>query len=234
MNQDIDTTKMDESETRIISLQEDVLNCVRCPRLATYIRNVAKTRTRRFINETYHGRPLPGFGDVHARLLIVGLAPAAHGGNRTGRMFTGDSSADWLARVMYKYKLASIPTSIDKSDGLTLRNAYVTAAARCAPPQNKPTATELRNCLPFLQRELDILYNVRLILCLGQIGYRATCQALNVKPAKFGHNTLHKYDGTKISILTSYHPSRQNTQTGRLTWEAWDEVFARALSIIDV
>lgn len=217
----------------MISLHQEILDCVKCPRLAQYIREVAATRTRRFINEPYHGRPLPGFGDVDAKLLIVGLAPAAHGGNRTGRMFTGDSSADWLARVMYKYKFASITTSTDKSDGLFLRNAYVTAAARCAPPQNKPTTTELRNCLPFLQREMAILHNVRLILCLGQIGYKAACQALNVKPAKFGHNLLHKYDGVDIRILTSYHPSRQNTQTGRLTWDAWDAVFARALSIVD-
>lgn len=223
---------MNEPKTEMISLHQEILDCVKCPRLAQYIREVAAIRTRRFINESYHGRPLPGFGDVNAKLLIVGLAPAAHGGNRTGRMFTGDSSADWLARIMYKYKFASIMTSTDKSDGLLLRNAYVTAAARCAPPQNKPTVTELRNCLPFLQREMAILRNVQLILCLGQIGYRATCQALNVKPAKFGHNLLHEYDGTNIRVLTSYHPSRQNTQTGRLTWEAWDAVFARALSII--
>ncbi|MXX20215.1 MAG: uracil-DNA glycosylase [Cenarchaeum sp. SB0661_bin_35] len=224
---------MNEPEKEMASLHQEILDCMKCPRLAQYIREVAATRTRRFINESYHGRPLPGFGDIHAKLLIVGLAPAAHGGNRTGRMFTGDSSANWLTRIMYEYKFASITTSTNKSDGLLLRNVYVTAAARCAPPQNKPTTAELRNCLPFLKHEMAILSNVRLILCLGQIGYKAACQALRVKPTKFGHNILYEYDSTDIRVLTSYHPSRQNTQTGRLTWEAWDAVFAHALRIIN-
>ena len=227
-----DNSMSQHQNREIKSLNDDILNCTRCPRLAEYIRTVAKNRTKRFKTEKYHGKPLPGFGDVRARLLVVGLAPAAHGGNRTGRMFTGDSSADWLARAMFDHKFASIPTSMHASDGLILNDAYVTAAARCAPPQNKPTTTELRNCLPFLQSELNILNNVRLVLCLGQIAYKSACWALNIKMNKFGHNKLYRYNDINMNVLTSYHPSRQNTQTGRLTWERWNDIFVRARKLI--
>ena len=214
------------------SLNREILGCAACPRLSAYIRGVAATRTRRFMDCEYHGKPLPGFGDINARLLVVGLAPAAHGGNRTGRMFTGDSSASWLSRAMHEHGFASIPTSVSADDGLALCDAFVTAAARCAPPQNKPTAAELDRCLPFLRRELAILNGVEIILCLGGIAYRAACKALGVRAARFGHNLLYRYDGTDILVLTSYHPSRQNTQTGRLSWEQWDAVFARARSLL--
>ena len=159
-------------------------------------------------------------------MLIVGLAPAAHGGNRTGRMFTGDSSGDWLAKVMFKHGFASIPTSQSKNDGLVLKNAYITAAVRCAPPQNKPTKEEMENCFGFLEKEKEILKNVKTVLCLGKIAYDATCKLFEAKPEKFGHNKLFKYDS--IQILTSYHPSKQNTQTGRLTWSQWSAVFSKA------
>lgn len=210
----------------ITTLNKKIENCAKCPRLAEYIREVAKNKVRRFADHDYYGKPLSGFGDVNARLLIVGLAPAAHGGNRTGRMFTGDSSGDWLAKVMYRYGFASIPTSQSPDDGLLLRNAYITAAVRCAPPQNKPTKEEMNTCFDYLQQEFDILKNVTMILCLGKIAYDATCKLIKVKPQKFGHNRLFEFDS--IKVLTSYHPSKQNTQTGRLTWKDWSAVFQKA------
>ena len=191
-----------------------------------YIREVAKNKVKRFADESYYGKPLSGFGDVNAKLLIVGLAPAAHGGNRTGRMFTGDSSGDWLAKVMHKNGFASIPSSQSLDDGLALNNAYITAAVRCAPPQNKPTREEMANCFDYLIQEYQILTKIKVILCLGKIAYEAACKLLEVKPQKFGHNKLFEYDS--IKILTSYHPSKQNTQTGRLTWKDWSAVFQRA------
>ena len=191
-----------------------------------YIREVAKNKVKRFADESYYGKPLSGFGDVNAKLLIVGLAPAAHGGNRTGRMFTGDSSGDWLAKVMHKNGFASIPSSQSLDDGLALNNAYITAAVRCAPPQNKPTREEMANCFDYLRQEYQILTKITVILCLGKIAYEAACKLLEVKPQKFGHTKLFEYDS--IKILTSYHPSKQNTQTGRLTWKDWSAVFQRA------
>ena len=210
----------------ISSVNKKITSCKKCPRLAVYIREIAKNKVRRFKDEKYYGKPLTGFGDVNARLLIVGLAPAAHGGNRTGRMFTGDSSGDWVAKVLHKYGFASIPTSQAKDDGLTLKNAYITAAVRCAPPQNKPTKEEMNACFGYLEQERDILKNVTIVLCLGKIAYDAACKLFEVKPEKFGHNKLFSYD--KIKILTSYHPSKQNTQTGRLSWSQWSAVFAKA------
>ena len=208
------------------SVNKKITSCKKCPRLAVYIREIAKNKVRRFKDEKYYGKPLTGFGDVNARLLIVGLAPAAHGGNRTGRMFTGDSSGDWVAKVLHKHGFASIPTSQTKDDGLTLKNAYITAAVRCAPPQNKPTKEEMNACFGFLEQEKDILKNVTIVLCLGKIAYDTACKLFEVKPEKFGHNKLFSYD--KINILTSYHPSKQNTQTGRLSWSQWSAVFAKA------
>lgn len=213
----------------IQSLNKKITNCKKCPRLSIYIRDVAKNRVRRFIDEKYYGKPLSGFGDVNAKLLIIGLAPAAHGGNRTGRMFTGDSSGDWLAKVMYKHGFASIPTSQYSNDGLTLHNAYITAAVRCAPPQNKPTREEIDTCFEYLKHEKEILKNITVILCLGKIAYDAACNLYKVKPEKFGHNKLFSYD--EFKILTSYHPSKQNTQTGRLTWSQWSAVFVKAKNL---
>jgi len=210
----------------ISALNKKIENCTKCPRLAKYIREVAKNKVRRFADQNYYGKPLSGFGDVNAKLLIVGLAPAAHGGNRTGRMFTGDSSGDWLTKIMYQYGFASIPTSQTLDDGLVLSNAYITAAVRCAPPQNKPTKKEMETCSDYLNQEYQILKNITVILCLGKIAYDATCKLIKVKSEKFGHNKLFEYDSVKI--LTSYHPSKQNTQTGRLTWKEWSAVFQKA------
>lgn len=214
----------------VTSLNQKIKSCKKCPRLAQYIREVAKVKVKRFRDESYYGRPLSGFGDIKAKLFIIGLDPAAHGGNRTGRMFTGDSSGDWVAKVMYKNGFASIPTSQSKDDGLTLRNAYITAAVRCAPPQNKPTAQEMQNCFGFLEQEFAILKNITTILCLGKIAYDTACKLLQVKPEKFGHNKLFQYD--RINVLTSYHPSKQNTQTGRLTWKQWNDVFKLAKRLV--
>ena len=207
-------------------LNKKIAVCTKCPRLSKYIKEVAKNKVKRFKDEKYYAKPLSGFGDINARVLIVGLAPAAHGGNRTGRMFTGDSSGDWLAKVMHSHGFASIPTSQSREDGLVLYGAYITAAVRCAPPQNKPTRDETDNCFMYLQEEMKILRNVSVIMCLGRIAYDATCKLLEIKPEKFGHNKLFAHDN--YNILTSYHPSKQNTQTGRLTWNDWSAVFARA------
>ena len=214
----------------IVLLNKKIKNCTKCPRLSKYIREVAKNKVRRFADQSYYGKPLSGFGDVNGKLLIIGLAPAAHGGNRTGRMFTGDSSGDWLAKVMHKHGFASIGTSQSLDDGLVLKNAYITAAVRCAPPQNKPTREEMTNCFDFLRQEYQILGEVSVILCLGKIAYDAACKLVEVKPQKFGHNKLFEYESVKI--LTSYHPSKQNTQTGRLTWKEWSTVFQRAKKLL--
>ena len=213
-------------------LNKKIARCKKCTRLSTYIRDVAKNKVRRFKDEKYYGKPLSGFGDINAKLLVVGLAPAAHGGNRTGRMFTGDSSGDWLAKVMHKHGFASIPTSQNINDGMVLKNAYITAAVRCAPPQNKPTREEMDTCFEFLEQEKEILKNITTVLCLGKIAYDATCRLYNIKPEKFGHNKLFQYD--TIQILTSYHPSKQNTQTGRLTWIQWSTVFAKAKKLTQI
>jgi len=214
----------------ISKLNKEIKNCTKCPRLSKYIKLVAKNKVKRFFDQDYYGKPLSGFGDIKARLMIVGLAPAAHGGNRTGRMFTGDSSGDWLARVLHKHGFASIPTSQSSDDGLVLKNAYVTAAVRCAPPQNKPTKEEMQACFDYLTQEFKILKDVKVILCLGKIAYDTTCKLVNVKPSKFGHNKFFEYDS--IKILTSYHPSKQNTQTGRLSWNEWSEVFRKAKQLV--
>ncbi len=215
-------------------LKEEIIGCQRCPRLSEYIREVARKKVKRFAKEDYWGKPLPGFGDPKAKLLIVGLAPAAHGGNRTGRMFTGDSSGNWLARALYETGFANKPESVNKDDGLELKDAYITAVVRCAPPENKPTREEMENCNTFLVKELEILREVKVILCLGSIALKGTLMALKklyptaqLRGMKFGHSLIYKPEGLPYTLMTSYHPSRQNTQTGRLKWEDWVGVFER-------
>ena len=215
---------------KIDKLNAEITECTKCPRLAAYIRGVAKNKVKRHASEKYYGKPLSGFGDVNARLLIVGLAPAAHGGNRTGRMFTGDSSGDWLAKAMHGAGFASQPSSQSNTDGLVLYNAYVTAAVRCAPPQNKPTRNEIDTCLDYLEQEMKILKNIRVILCLGRIAYDSVCKLLKSRPGKFGHNKI--FACGKYTIITSYHPSRQNTQTGRLSQSQWNAVFKKAAKVV--
>ena len=213
-----------------VRLNQKIIKCKRCPRLATYIRQVAKDKVKRFSDQKYWGKPLPGFGDYNAELLLVGLAPAAHGGNRTGRMFTGDSSGNWVARVLYEKGFATKPTSEHTRDGFSLINTYITAAVRCAPPQNKPLKEELENCSTYLKDELSILKNVRVIVCLGKIAFDSCCKLLHVKGAKFVHGKLLRHG--KWIIISTYHPSRQNTQTGRLTWNQWSSIFSKTKRIL--
>jgi uracil-DNA glycosylase family 4 len=217
--------------TDLYKLNQKIIRCKRCPRLTSYIRKVAKEKVKRFNDQKYWGKPLTGFGDINAELLIVGLAPAAHGGNRTGRMFTGDSSGDWVARTLYENGFATKPSSERIGDGFSLINTYITASVRCAPPQNKPQREELDNCLPYLKEELSLLKNIKIIVCLGKIGFDSCCKLLQIKGIKFVHGKSFHH-GNWI-ILSTYHPSKQNTQTGRLSWEQWSEIFAKAKRILD-
>ena len=211
-------------------LNARIMNCTLCPRLAEYVKTVGEQKVKRFAQDNYWARPLPSWGDPMARLLIVGLAPAAHGGNRTGRMFTGDSSGDWLMRAMHETGFANMPTSTSKDDGLVLKDAYITAAVRCAPPANKPAPAELANCSQYLLAELEMLKNVRVVLALGRIGFEAYCKAAAVK-ATFGHSMRHELTGGK-TLVASYHPSRQNTNTGKLSWAMWIDVFRKVRSML--
>jgi uracil-DNA glycosylase len=225
-----------------VQLAGRVASCERCPRLRRHCLAIARVKRRAFLHEAYWGLPVPGFGDPGASLLIIGLAPAAHGANRTGRMFTGDSSGSWLYEALHRYGWANQPQSVGTGDGLRLKGAYVTAAARCAPPGNKPTPREIANCREYLLAELALLGRVRIVLCLGRIAldaYLATLAArgtpwLRPKP-EFAHDRLHEPPpGTALPrLVTSYHPSRQNTQTGRLTREMFHSVFARCREAIE-
>ena len=215
-----------KQETVLDELNQRIIRCKKCPRLASYIRTVAKEKVRRFNDQKYWGKPLAGFGDFNAELLLVGLAPAAHGGNRTGRMFTGDSSGNWVAKVLYENDFATKPTSEKLGDSFRLINTYITASVRCAPPQNKPLKEELDNCLPYLKEELSILKNIKIIICLGKIGFDSCCKLLHIKGTKFAHGKSFHHE--KWIIISTYHPSKQNTQTGRLTWKQWSDVFAKA------
>jgi uracil-DNA glycosylase len=218
------------SHDKLHWINHKVIGCTRCPRLSQYIKQIGQEKVKRFISEEYWARPLPSWGDPNARLLIVGLAPAAHGGNRTGRMFTGDGSGDWLARAMYQSGFANMPTSRSKDDGLMLKDAYITAAIRCAPPDNKPLTIELMNCSQYLVSELQILKNIKVILMLGKIGFDAYCRAAGLRKIRFSHGASYEINGKML--LASYHPSRQNTNTGKLTWQMWLDIFKKARAIL--
>jgi uracil-DNA glycosylase family 4 len=211
-------------------INHKVIDCTCCPRLSQYIKQIGQEKVKRFISEEYWARPLPSWGDPNARLLIVGLAPAAHGGNRTGRMFTGDGSGDWLARAMYESGFANMPTSRSKDDGLVLKDAYITAAIRCAPPDNKPRTIELMNCSQYLVSELQILKDIKVILMLGKVGFDAYCRVAGLRKLRFSHGASYEINGKML--LASYHPSRQNTNTGKLTWHMWFDIFKKARSIL--
>ena len=209
----------------------EIVDCFKCPRLVAWREQVAVEKRASFRAEEYWGRPVPGFGDPRARLLIVGLAPAAHGGNRTGRVFTGDRSGDWLYGALYRAGYANQPTSVHVNDGLQLKNAYVAAAVRCAPPDNRPTPAERDRCLPYLQRELALLAAVKVIVVLGQFAYDVMARQLGVRPRpKFGHGVEVPAPDGRI-ILCSFHPSQQNTFTGKLTEEMFDAVFQRSKAL---
>ena len=213
------------------ALAREIGECRGCPRLVEWREQVAVAKRAAYHDWDYWGRGVPGFGDPKARIVVVGLAPAAHGANRTGRVFTGDRSGDWLFRAMHRAGLANQSASSNVGDGLRLRDAYVTAAVRCAPPGNKPSPDERHRCAPFLQRELDLLNNARVFVCLGSFGYEALCAHLDVKPRpRFGHLAeVRLTDGRHL--VCSFHPSQQNTFTGRLTEPMFDAVFTRAIEL---
>ncbi len=215
-------------------LHEEVVACRRCPRLVAYREQVAREKRRAYRECEYWGKPVPGFGDPQARVLILGLAPGAHGSNRTGRPFTGDASGNFMYPVLHRTGFASQPGATHSNDGLRLKDAYITAAVRCAPPKNKPLPEEIANCAPFLDREITLLKNVRVVVALGRIGFDAYLNYLKrqgkLKSKKefiFGHGAQYEMPDKRI-LLASYHPSNQNTQTGKLTQEMFMEIFRRA------
>ena len=222
----------------IEELQERVIGCTRCPRLVDHCRAVAEKRRPMYREWEYWGKPLPAFGSADARLLILGLAPAAHGGNRTGRMFTGDRSGDWVFGTLHKFGFASSPDSQCRDDGLFLKDAYITAALRCAPPANKPLPEELLNCRPYLIEELRLLTRIRIVVALGKIAFDTFLRTWSGEghqiPAPrpgFGHGATYKLPDGPV-LMGSYHPSQQNTQTGRLTREMFESIFAKAREIL--
>jgi len=219
-------------------LAEEITTCCRCPRLRDYCHKIARTPKQAFAGVEYWARPVAGFGDPDARLLIVGLAPGAHGSNRTGRVFTGDASGEWLYEALHRYGWANRPVSRSRDDGLALTDCYITAAVRCAPPDNRPTREELERCRPYLQTELAMLGSVRVVLVLGRIGWESWLRAtgwwerLGVRDRpQFAHGEKTVLpDGT--TLVTSFHPSRQNTNTGRLTRPMWHSVFEQIRTIV--
>jgi uracil-DNA glycosylase family 4 len=209
-------------------LRDEIVACRKCPRLVHWREEVATVKRTAFRDQDYWGRPVPGFGDPNAELVVVGLAPAAHGGTRTGRVFTGDSSGDWLFRALHRAGYANQPNSDHRDDGLRLTGAYVTAVVRCAPPGNKPATEERDNCIPYLERELDLLRHARVIVPLGGFAYQAVSRIARLSPRpRFGHGVETRLPDGR-TILCSYHPSQQNTFTGKLTEAMLDDLFGRA------
>ncbi len=228
-----------EDAPRLAQIQERIVKCARCPRLVAHRQHVAAQKVRRFRSESYWGRPVPGFGDPLARLLVIGLAPAAHGANRTGRAFTGDRSGDWLYEALHRYRFANQPGSSHRQDGLTLRDCFITQVVHCVPPGNRPDRQEIANCQPYFLDELRLLNNVRVIVPLGRLAFdaylRAHQQIGNDLPAprpRFEHGKFTRLP-TGHALLPSYHPSRQNTQTGRLTRAMFHQVFVTARTLLD-
>lgn len=224
----------------IDAIERAVVKCTKCPELRAYCTEVARTKARRYESETYWGKPVPAMGTSDARVMLVGLAPGAHGSNRTGRMFTGDASGDFLFPALYRAGFASQPDARDRNDGLTLHDCIITAAGRCAPPKNKPTPEQLRRCFPYLLEEFDALPRIRVMVALGSIGFDAIVKmlrerAFSTDPArpKFGHGIefVARKGRREITVIGSYHPSRQNTNTGVLTAPMFDAIFARAKAL---
>lgn len=216
-------------------LQGEIVSCEKCPRLVEYRAEVGRVKRRAYRDWNYWAKPVPGFGDPSAQLVLIGLAPGAHGANRTGRMFTGDSSGDFLYKVLFATGFASQPTSVSRDDGLKLIDAYISAAVRCAPPDNKPTVEEIRTCRPYLERELALLKNVRVVVALGRLAFDVYLRILRdqgniARPSGFGfaHDVEHHTGEGQPLLIGSYHPSQQNTSTGKLTEAMFRAVFQRA------
>jgi uracil-DNA glycosylase family 4 len=229
---------------RLRSLQNEIVSCRRCPRLVEWREKTAREKVKRFQNDEYWGRPVPSFGDPQARLLILGLAPAAHGGNRTGRVFTGDSSGDWLYRALYRAGFANQPTSEYRGDGLALKDCYISAVIHCAPPQNKPARDEIQNCRPYLLQEIELLRRLRVVVALGRLAFDTLLAVIGwgepggeggirakVPKPKFGHLNRYEMKGG-ITLVASFHPSQQNTFTGKLTEPMLDGVFTLANQLL--
>ncbi len=218
------------------NLQEEIISCKKCKRLVPYLQYLSIHKPKRFRDWTYWGKPLPSFGDPEAQVLIVGLAPAAHGGNRTGRMFTGDRSGEWLFQVLYLSGFSNQPFSSRRDDGLCLKDCYITATIHCAPPGNKPLPEEIENCRSYFLRELDLLRRVQIIVPLGQIAFLQTLKSLRLKgydipSLPFGHGKIYRLSGetSPLTLITTYHPSQQNTQTGKLTREMFQSIFHQVI-----
>lgn len=227
-------------EEKLKKLQERIIRCRKCPRLVNYLREVKDRRPGRYRQWSYWSKPLPSFGDPQAQVLIIGLAPAANGGNRTGRMFTGDRSGEWLFEALHRFGFANHPNSTRRDDDFKLKNCYITATIRCAPPKNKPLPEEIENCRPYLLKELDLLKHVQVIVPLGQIAFTQTLKSLRLKgfdipPLAFGHGKKYALrtpnSGLRtISLITTYHPSQQNTLTGKLTRPMFHKIFRMVYS----
>jgi uracil-DNA glycosylase len=223
----------------LLQLNCEVVACTRCPRLVEYREKIAREKRRAYLSHDYWGKPVPGFGDPDARVLVLGLAPGAHGSNRTGRPFTGDASGKFMYPILYETGFANQPTATDREDGLELKNLYITAAARCAPPDNKPLPQELANCADYLDREMDGLKNMKVVVALGRIAFEAYLNFLKRRgllqsknPYQFKHGATYKMPDGKI-LLASYHPSNQNTQTGKLTRDMFVKIFVEARRLAD-
>jgi len=230
-----------KTEIVLKELQDTVVRCHKCPRLVAYLKEVSSHQPKRYRDWNYWSKPLPSFGDPDARVLVVGLAPAAQGGNRTGRMFTGDRSGEWLFRALYQFGFANQPNSLRRDDGFKLDDCYITATIRCAPPKNKPLPEEIENCRPYFLKELDLLRNIKVIVPLGQIAFTQTLKSLrqigvDIPSLSFGHGKIYSLrtpnGSTKLAevsqlrtLITTYHPSQQNTQTGKLTKPMFHQVF---------
>jgi uracil-DNA glycosylase family 4 len=213
-------------------LNQEIISCRKCPRLVVWREEVSRVKRKAYRDEEYWGKPVPGFGDPKARVLIVGLAPGAHGSNRTGRAFTGDASGGFMYPALYRAGFANQPTAVSRNDGLILKDLYIAASARCAPPANKPTPEELNNCQPYLERTLEIL-KPTVIVCLGRVAFERVLRIYGIHNStwKFGHSALYQLEnGTWI--LCSYHPSQQNTLTGKLTVKMFDEIWAKTKELI--
>ena len=230
-------------KSQVDKLNQEIISCRKCPRLVAWREEVARVKRKAYLDQEYWGKPVPGFGDPNARILVIGLAPGAHGSNRTGRNFTGDASGGFLYPALYRAGLANQPLALSRNDGLVLKDVYLAAAARCVPPENKPTPEELNNCQPYLERDLEIL-KPKVIVCLGRIAFERILKIYSVHNSawKFGHGALYKLNTALLNnallntdhwLLCSYHPSQQNTLTGKLTVSMFDEIWTKAKSLLE-